>query len=162
MGAEVTSADPAIVKTGRDGREQRFASSLTREFEVAPDVLFGAWADRFDEWFAEPGAISRRLEVGAPYFFETVHAGRRHPHYGRILAFDPGRLLEMTWLNEAGTRGVETVVRVEVAAAGAGSRLYLTHGGFRDEETSRQHGEAWSELLRDRLAPLLGAGAATS
>jgi uncharacterized protein YndB with AHSA1/START domain len=117
--------------------------------------VFHAWIGRFDHWFAEPGAIRMRAEVGAPYFFETLHEGDRHPHYGRILALEPDRLLEMTWLNEAGTHGVETVLRVEIAPDGDGSRLRLTHTGFRDERTSAEHGEAWKRLLRDRLDPML-------
>ncbi len=141
---------------GDDG-EERFGTSLVREYAVAPDLLFDAWVVRFDEWFAERGAIWQRLEVGVPYFFETIHAGRRHPHYGRVLAFEPGRLLEMTWLNEAGTRGVETVVRVEVSSSDAGARLRLSHGGFRDEVTSTEHGKAWSGLLQERLEPLLSS-----
>jgi len=132
-----------------------FGTSVAHKVDASPDVVFHAWVDRFDHWFAEPGAIRMMAEVGAPYFFETLHEGERHPHYGRILALEPGRLLEMTWLNEAGTHGVETVLRVEIAPDGNGSRLCLTHTGFHDETTSAEHGEAWQRLLRDRLDPML-------
>ena len=145
----------AITHNGDQG-EDRFGSLLVREYQVSPDLLFNVWVDRFDEWFAERGAITRQLEPGAPYFFETIHAGQRHPHYGRILAFQPGKLIEMTWLNEAGTRGVETVVRVEVRSSDdGGSQLRLTHSGFRDKDTSSEHANAWSGILKERLEPVL-------
>ncbi|MGW4393766.1 SRPBCC domain-containing protein [Amycolatopsis nivea] len=138
-----------------DLSDRPFETAVVHDTDAPPDVVFRAWATGFDEWFAEPGAIWMRPEAGVPYFFETFHMGARHPHYGRILAYEADRLLEMTWLNEAGTHGVETVLRVEIAPRGDGSRLRLTHAGFRDEKTSAEHGEAWEFLLRDRLDPLL-------
>jgi uncharacterized protein YndB with AHSA1/START domain len=125
------------------------------DVDAAPEAVYQAWVGRFDEWFAEPGAIRMRAEVDAPYFFETFHQGARHPHYGRFLALEPARLVELTWLNEAGTHGVETVLTVEITPHGDGSRLRLTHAGFRDETTSAEHGEAWKQLLRERLDPML-------
>jgi uncharacterized protein YndB with AHSA1/START domain len=147
------------VTSGEQGRPdlsgRPFCTSVVHAVEAPPAVVFSAWLDRFDAWFAEPGAISMRAEVGAPYFFETFHQGARHPHYGRILALEPDRLLEMTWVNEAGTHGVETVLRVEIEPKGDGSSIRLSHSGFRDEATSADHGEAWQQLLRERLDPLL-------
>ncbi|MEO0971836.1 MAG: SRPBCC domain-containing protein [Pseudomonadota bacterium] len=157
----VTAPIEALSHTDADG-EARFGTFMIRDFGVLPHTLFAAWAYRFDEWFANRGAISRRLEVGTPYYFETTSGGRDHPHYGRILAFEPGRLLEMTWLNEAGTHGVETTVRVEVGPSPIGARLHLTHQGFRDEVTSNEHGEAWSRILGERLAAFLRAESAST
>lgn len=138
-----------------DLSDRPFEATVVHDADASPAVVFRAWIDRFDEWFAEPGAIWMRAEVGVPYFFETFHRGARHPHYGRILACEADRLLEMTWLNETGTHGVETVLRVEIEPRRDGSRLHLTHAGFRDEKTSAEHGEAWQFLLRDRLDPAL-------
>ena len=66
---------------------------------------------------------------------------------GAFWRSEPDRLLEITWLNEVGTHGVETVLRVEIAPETGGTRLRLTHSGFRDETTSDEHGEAWEQLL---------------
>src|SRR6201996_4405641 len=97
-GEDMTSA---LRRPDLSGRP--YGSSVEHTVQASPGVVFHAWTDRFDQWFAEPGAIRMRAEVDAPYFFETFHQGARHPHYGRILALEPNRLLEMTWLNEAGT-----------------------------------------------------------
>ncbi|NYD52495.1 uncharacterized protein YndB with AHSA1/START domain [Actinomadura luteofluorescens] len=122
---------------------------------VPAGAVFRAWTERFDQWFAQPGEIVMRAEVNAPYFFQTFHEGRRHPHYGRFLRVDPGRLIELTWLNEAGTRGVETVLTVETSPRSSGSLLRLTHAGFPDDRTREEHETAWRSILLDRLDPVL-------
>ncbi|GAB3974283.1 hypothetical protein GCM10029978_055510 [Actinoallomurus acanthiterrae] len=132
-----------------------FAASVERAVPVSPEALFAAWTERFDEWFAEPGAIRMAAEAGAPYFFETFHEGRRHPHYGRFLRVEADRLIELTWMNEAGTRGVETVLTVELVPEADGTRMRLTHAGFRDEITAAEHEAAWRSLIEERLAPLV-------
>ncbi|MBB6394626.1 uncharacterized protein YndB with AHSA1/START domain [Actinomadura coerulea] len=123
-------------------------------------AVFRAWTERFDRWFAEPGEIVMRAEVDEPYFFQTFHEGRRHPHYGRFLRVVPDRLIELTWLNEAGTRGVETVLTVELAPRPGGTLLHLTHAGFPDDRTREEHETAWRSILLNRLDPVLREGRA--
>ena len=83
----------------------------------------------------------------AVYFFETRFDGQRHPHYGRFLTLEQGKVVEMTWLTATGTRGVETVVTIELEPSGSGTRLSLTHAGFPDEELRDGHAEAWPAAL---------------
>jgi uncharacterized protein YndB with AHSA1/START domain len=76
------------------------------------------------------------------------HEGRRHPHYGRFLALEPGALIEQTWVTgRDGTDGAETVVTVELVPADPGTTLRLTHRGFHDEESARRHADSWPHIL---------------
>ena len=80
-----------------------------------PMAVYRAWTETFDRWFATPGAIRMDPRVGEPYWFEVVHEGVHHPHYGRFVALEPGVLIEQTWVTgRGGTEGAETVVRVEL------------------------------------------------
>ncbi len=161
------------VDGSRHGRELRAAGivneqvgegddayELTCEHDMAapPDVLFRAWTtDHFDKWFAAPGTVLMRAEVGAPYFFEARFEDQRHPHYGRFLKLEPDRLVQMTWLTEAGTQGAETILTIELIPNGAGTRLRLTHAGFRDAAARTAHAEAWSVALAEHLDVAFGA-----
>jgi uncharacterized protein YndB with AHSA1/START domain len=63
-----------------------FHLSAERIMEASPDVLFRAWTEQFDRWFAVPGSVLMKGEVN-----------ERHPHYGRfsgssaiVLSSSPG------------------------------------------------------------------------
>jgi uncharacterized protein YndB with AHSA1/START domain len=122
--------------------------TVERMMQAPADAIFRAWTEEFDTWFAAPGSVVMRASVGEPYWFEVIHEGARHPHYGRDLALQPGRLIEQTWVTgRNGTDGAETVVRLDLTEEEAGTRLRLAHRGFFDAGASARAAQSWPHIL---------------
>jgi uncharacterized protein YndB with AHSA1/START domain len=148
------TASTAICPPDLTARPYTF--TVERDFSLTPQVLFRAWTEQFDRWFASPGSVLMRAGVNEVFFFETQFEGKSHPHYGRFLKLEQDRLVEMTWLTGTpGTKGAETVVTVELTPHDKGTHLCLTHSGFPDEETMRGHADAWPlvfPVIEERFA----------
>ena len=48
-----------------------------REMKAPPGVLYQAWTELFDRWFAAPGPLLMKGEVNAVLCFETHFEGKR-------------------------------------------------------------------------------------
>jgi uncharacterized protein YndB with AHSA1/START domain len=90
-------------------------------------MLYQAWTEGFDRWFAAPGSVLMR---------------------GRFLRLIADQLVELTWVTGAmGAEGAETVVTVELQAANRGTHLRLTHAGFPNAAARDRHVQAWPLVL---------------
>ena len=134
--------------TQPDLSSRPYELSVERDLKIPADVLFQAWTEKFDQWFAEPGTLLMKSEVDVPFFFETRFDGQRHAHYGRFLRLIPDKLVEMTWVTgDPGTRGAETVVTVELSPTQTGTHVRLTHAGLADKKSRDGHEGAWPLVL---------------
>lgn len=125
-----------------------YGLEVERMMAASAPVLYRAWTEQFDHWFAAPGSVLMRPAVNEPFFFETDYQGMRSPHYGRFLRLNPDQLVELTWVTgTGGTDGAETTVTVHFAPTDYGTRLSLAHAGFADEPSRDRHSQAWPMVL---------------
>ncbi len=137
-----------IVVTKPDLPARPLLLSIECDMAAPPSVLYLAWTERLDRWFARLGSVVMRPVVNEPFFFETLHENTRQPHYGRFLRLEKDSLIKLTWVTgPSGTRGAETVVTIELSPRGTGTRLRLTHEGFPDDKARNIHAEAWPLVL---------------
>ena len=114
---------------------------------ASPQALYKSFTTGWEGWFALEGALIVDPVVNGGLFFVVEHEGERDPHYGRFLALEPSRKVELTWLTgKDGTQGAETVLSVDLEPRAGGCALTLTHRGFYDQERADHHGKSWERI----------------
>lgn len=149
---------PSIPRPDHSARPLR--TTCERLVQADAAAIYAAWTVRFDAWFAQAGTLAMVPEAGHPYFFYNRNEWGRHPHYGRFLELVEDEVVEMTWLtgdgSDEGTRGAETVLRIELIPQASGATLLrLTHSGFVFQASLSGHAENWPlalDILEDALA----------
>ena len=50
-----------------------------RAMEVQPEIVFRAWTEQMDRWFAAPGSVLMTPAVNTVFFWETDFEGKTTP-----------------------------------------------------------------------------------
>lgn len=138
---------------------------LTRFFDAPRALVFAAWtdADRLNQWWGPRGFAVLRchadVRIGGIWRVESrAPEGGEHICGGVYCDVAPPERLvfTMTWEGvEDGEPGRETVVSIDFAEDGAGTRLTFRQATFSSREARDAHDEGWSssfELLEEYLA----------
>jgi len=135
--------------------------TIERHYPHRPDAIWRSLANReaMAEWLMpntfEP-RVGHRFEFRArpaPGFDGIVRS--------QVITLDPPRTLAFTWTGG----GIDTVVRFELEAVGAGTRLRLTHSGFAGPKgvlLSFMLGNGWKGMLDRGLPRVLDAAASAA
>jgi uncharacterized protein YndB with AHSA1/START domain len=141
--------------------------AIVTEIEVAapPERVFKALTDpkQLIRWWGEEGPCKAELwemdaRVGGRWRFEVadptgkivINGISDFKAYGKILEYDPPRLLAYTWIaNWHDQPGRKTLVRWELTPVGNGTRVKVTHSGLAEEPVARKdYSGGWPGVLR--------------
>ena len=125
--------------------------TLNRTIPASPADVYEAWLDP-----ATPGTPWARSECdkvmvdakidGIFYFKRVKDDGVEFPHFGRFVALEPAKKIEYTWMSPF-TRGLESVVTVELERKGEDTALQLRHANLPDDELGQMHNPGWIDRL---------------
>jgi uncharacterized protein YndB with AHSA1/START domain len=141
--------------------KQKPSISIVRRFEAAPEKVWRAWTDpqSLKQWMAPSDAFAVLLaeadvRVGGRYrIVMKSPEGEEHDVSGVYREVTPNRKLVYTWAWKS-TPERESLVTVELRAAGSGTELTLTHEQFFDAAARDRHQHGWDGCV-GRLERLL-------
>lgn len=125
---------------------------LSRRLKASREAVFRAFTDpaALAKWFGPEGVQVTDVEIdlrpGGAYSMVFNDAdGDTHGLSGVYREIDPPQRLVMTWVwDNGGMAGVETLVTIELAEAGAGTELTLTHERLPSQEFLDRHRHGWT------------------
>ena len=120
---------------------------LNRTIPASPAEVYDAWLDP-----ATPGTPWSRAEcekvildpkIDGLFYFKRVSPERvDFPHFGRFVVLDRAKKIEYTWMSPF-TRGLESVVTVELEKKGDDTQLQLRHANVPDDDLGNMHNAGW-------------------
>jgi uncharacterized protein YndB with AHSA1/START domain len=139
------------------------ADALVTEIQIAapPERVFKALTDakELTRWFRSPECPVKfwkmDARVGGRYGYANekgtlvVNGVSEFECHGEILELDPPHLLVYSWIaNWHDDKSRRTVVRWELAAEAAGTRVKVTHSGLAQENVARKdYSGGWPGVL---------------
>lgn len=137
--------------------------NLSRHLLASPEAVFDAWItpSSMGQWLSPMTTCDvprLDLRVGGEYQIDMHGEGAVHVHTGKYLEIDRPNKLVFTWHSE-GTGQQETVVTLEMKAAGEGTDFTLTHERFPSAESRDNHEKGWTAILAKLEGELSGAKA---
>lgn len=134
--------------------QERPSLSIVRKYDAAPGKVWRAITEpeMLKKWMAPSDAFKvpvaeADLRVGGRYHI-TMNApdGQVHDVSGVYREIVPNKKLVYTWAWKS-TPERQSVVTIELRAAGGGTELTLRHEQFFDEEARNHHEQGWNGCL---------------
>jgi uncharacterized protein YndB with AHSA1/START domain len=134
--------------------KQKPSISIVRKFKAAPEKVWRAWTDpqTLKQWMAPSDAFAVLLaeadvRVGGRYrIVMKSPEGEEHDLSGSYREVVPNRKLVYTWAWKS-TPERESLVTVELRAAGGGTELTLRHDQFFDAAARDRHQHGWDACI---------------
>ena len=133
---------------------ERPSLSIVRKLDAAPDKVWRAITEPqfLKQWMAPSDAFripvaETDLRVGGRYHL-VMHSpdGQEHDVSGVYREIVPNSKLVYTWAWKT-TPERESIVTIELRAAGKGTELTLRHEQFADAEARDHHQQGWTGCL---------------
>ncbi len=141
------------------------ALRLNRRFKAPREAVFQAFTDpvALAKWFGPEGVQVTNVKVdlrsgGAYSMVFGEKDGESHGLSGVYREISPSDRLVMTWSWSHGDMaGIETLVTIELAAAGAETELTLTHEKLPSQNALDMHSQGWTSTF-NCLDRVIGEG----
>lgn len=124
------------------------------EVAAKPDAVFRAISSpEVAEWWGSPELYrvekwTGDLRPGGKWQADTRAAGGGPEMIvrGEFIMIDPPRVLEHTW-EPSWDNWAKTVVRYELTPTKTGTLVNVTHSGFVEAASAKDHGDGWIRVL---------------
>ena len=134
--------------------QERPSLALVRKLDAAPAKVWRALTEpeMLKRWMAPDDAFKvpvaeTQVRVGGRYHIVMISPdGEEHDVSGVYREIVPNKKLVYTWAWKT-TPERESVVTIELRAAGSGTELTLTHRQFADEDARNRHEHGWKGCL---------------
>ena len=134
--------------------QERPSLSIVRKYDAAPGKVWRAITEpeMLKKWMAPSDAFKvpvaeAELRVGGRYhIIMNAPDGQVHDVSGVYREIVPNKKLVYTWAWKS-TPERQSVVTIELRAAGGGTELTLKHEQFFDEEARNHHEQGWNGCL---------------
>ena len=141
--------------------------TIRRTYRANPEKVWRAWTEpeALKRWMAPNPAFTTPvaevdLRVGGSYRLLMISPdGEDHEVSGVYRDVEPGKKLVYTWAWKK-TPERESVITLELRAAGEGTELTLIHEKFHDTEERDHHHQGWEACLTQLLGYVDSAAAA--